>query len=135
MFALEKKAIQLFRDYSTGTRKKFALARALIHQPRILLLDEITNSLDLHSAQSVKSLVREYISNQHDCCAVWSTHRFEEIDEICDQVLVLKEGRAKFFGATVDLRARYDSEAVHHRDGKCMEDTTHGMNNIYADST
>jgi len=101
-FALEEKAAELFRDYSTGTRKKFALVRALIHQPRILLLDEVTNSLDAPSAQSVKALVREYASAQHGCAAVWSTHRFEEIGEVCDKLLVISEGRMKSLGDASD---------------------------------
>ncbi len=105
-FALEEKAAELFRDYSTGTRKKFALIRALIHQPRILLLDEVTNSLDSPSAQSVKALVREYASAQHGCAAVWSTHRFEEIGEVCDKVLVISEGRMKFLGDANDQKGR-----------------------------
>jgi ABC-2 type transport system ATP-binding protein len=105
-FALEEKAAELFRDYSTGTRKKFALVRALIHQPRILLLDEVTNSLDAPSAQSVKALVREYASAQNGCAAVWSTHRFEEIGEVCDKVVVISEGRMKFLGDASDQKGR-----------------------------
>ena len=104
MFNVEKIASQLFRDYSTGTRKKFALARALIHQPNVLLLDEVTNSLDSNSAQSAKSLVREYVSAKHDRVGVWSTHRFEEIDEICDKVLVIHEGCVRFFGNASNFR-------------------------------
>ncbi len=103
LFDIEEKASQLFRDYSTGTRKKFALARALIHQPRVLLLDEVTNSLDSNSAQSAKSLVREYVSAGNGRVGVWSTHRFEEIDEICDKVLVINKGNVRFFGNASDI--------------------------------
>jgi ABC-2 type transport system ATP-binding protein len=104
LFAVEERADQLFRDYSTGTRKKFALARALVHQPKVLLLDEVTNSLDSDSAQSAKSLVREYISSEHGRVGVWSTHRFEEIVEICDKVLVIDKGCVRFFGNAGNFR-------------------------------
>lgn len=104
LFAVEEKANQLFRDYSTGTRKKFALVRALIHQPKVLLLDEVTNSLDSNSAQSAKSLVRKYVSAEHGRAGVWSTHRFEEIGEICDKVLVIDKGCVRFFGNAADFR-------------------------------
>ena len=104
MFAVEEKANQLFRDYSTGTRKKFALARALIHQPKVLLLDEVTNSLDSNSARNTKSLVRGYVSTEHSRVGVWSTHRFEEIGEICDKVLVIDKGCVRFFGNANDFR-------------------------------
>jgi ABC-2 type transport system ATP-binding protein len=121
LFALEGIANRLFRDYSTGTRKKYVLVRALIHQPRILLLDEVTNSLDSISAQNVKSLVREYVSNKHGCSGVWSTHRFEEIFEICDKILIISKGQVKFFGTASDLRAKYGREAFHFIDGNFVE--------------
>lgn len=132
-FGLEEKAAELFRDYSTGTRKKFALARALIHQPRVLLLDEVTNSLDVPSAQSVKALVREYASVQPGRAAVWSTHRFEEIGEICDKVLVISEGRMKFFGTINDLKGRGDDKNCHLGDENMHEEVTRYMNTIFAD--
>ncbi len=97
-FALRRHAGRFFRDYSSGTRKKFALVRALVHQPRLLLLDEATNSLDPPSAHEVKSLVRTYVSSWEGCAAIWSTHRLEEIGEICDKALVIHQGRVDFFG-------------------------------------
>ncbi len=100
LFGLENKAMQLFRDYSTGTRKKIALARALLHRPKVLLLDEVTNSLDAGSARNTKSLVRSYVSDQPGRAGIWSTHRFEEIGEICDKLLVINEGRITFLGDT-----------------------------------
>jgi ABC-2 type transport system ATP-binding protein len=116
LFSLEKKATELFRDYSTGTRKKFALVRALIHKPRILLLDEVTNSLDAPSAQKVKSLVREYVSTEICSAAVWSTHRFEEIGEVCDRVLAINKGSVKFSCPVGDLKDKYDVKACHTTD-------------------
>ena len=109
-FGLEEKSGQLFRDYSTGTRKKFALARAMIHQPGVLLLDEVTNSLDVESAQRAKSLVREYIRDGYERAAVWSTHRFEEIEQICDKVLVIDKGRVVFFGSAGDFKYRGENQ-------------------------
>jgi len=100
--ALEDKARHLFRDYSSGTRKKFALVRALLHEPKLVLLDEATNSLDPPSARSVKALVRDYVSAGSERAAVWSTHRLEEIGEICDRVLVINYGRAEFLGSAKD---------------------------------
>lgn len=103
-FGFEEKSDQLFRDYSTGMRKKIALMRVLLHQPCIMLLDEVTNSLDPKSAKMVKDLVREYISNGKYRAAVWSTHRLEEIAEICDQVIMIEEGNITFDGQLGDFR-------------------------------
>lgn len=134
MFALWEKANQLFRDYSAGIRKKFALVRALIHQPKILLLDEVTNSLDPPSAQSVKSLVREYVSGRNGCGGVWSTHRLEEIDEICDKVLVINKGRAKIFESVSDLKSKCDYKATYPKDKNLNGEVIRSINTVFADS-
>jgi len=102
-FGVAEEAEHLFRDYSTGTRKKFALIRALIHEPKILLLDEVTNSLDPASARGVRSLVRRYVSARGGRAAIWSTHRLEEVPAICDTVLAIDKGRVKFVGSVCDL--------------------------------
>lgn len=128
LFSLEKKATELFRDYSTGTRKKFSLIRAMIHEPRILLLDEATNSLDAPSAQRVKSLVREYVSTKSGCAAVWSTHRLGEISEICDLALVISKGVVKFFGSVSELKGGNDAEGCYMRYRSLNEEVTHSMN-------
>jgi ABC-2 type transport system ATP-binding protein len=97
-FGLHDQVRQLFRDYSSGTRKKLAIMRALLHEPPLVLLDEATNSLDPPSARRVKSLVRDYVSGGPERAAIWSTHRLEEIGEICDTVLVINHGRVEFLG-------------------------------------
>ena len=92
-FNFEDKADQLFRDYSAGMRKKTAVMRALLHEPSLLLLDEATNSLDWVSAETVKGIVRRYVSDQKGRAAVWSTHRLEEVSQICDKVATIDSGR------------------------------------------
>lgn len=92
-FGFEDKADQLFRDYSAGMRKKVSVMRALLHAPSLLLLDEVTNSLDPGSAKKVKEMVRGYVSGQKGRAAVWSTHRLEEISQICDKAVMIDSGR------------------------------------------
>jgi ABC-2 type transport system ATP-binding protein len=133
-FDLGERANQLFRDYSTGVRKRFALARAIVHQPRILLLDEVTNSLDPPTTQSVKSLVRDYVSGQDGCAGVWSTHRLEEISEICDKVLVINEGRVKFTRPVRDFGSRCDHTATRVRDADPNGEVTRSINAVFTDS-
>jgi len=107
-FSFEKKADQLFRDYSAGMRKKVSVMRALLHQPPLLLLDEVTNSLDPGSAKMVREMVRSYVSTQKDCAAVWSTHRLEEISQICDKVVMIKDGRIVSAFSAKDLSQSND---------------------------
>lgn len=107
-FGFENKADQLFRDYSAGMRKKVSVMRALLHEPSLLLLDEVTNSLDPGSAKMVKEMVRRYVSEQKGCAAVWSTHRLEEISQICDRVVMIDSGRIVSGGFTEDFTASFD---------------------------
>lgn len=101
-FELDEKANESFRGYSAGTKKKFTLIRALVHEPQLILLDEVTNSLDPVSAKRTKEFVREYVSAEPGRVGVWCSHRLEEIGEICDRVLVLKQGQAAYFGRPYD---------------------------------
>jgi ABC-type multidrug transport system ATPase subunit len=80
----------------------------LLHQPPLLLLDEVTNSLDPGSAKMVKEMVRRYVSGNKDCAAVWSTHRLEEISQICDRVVMIDSGRIVSASLTEDINRSCD---------------------------
>ncbi len=105
LFGLKRKSEQLFRDYSAGTRKKFAIIRGLLHEPQILMLDEVTNSLDCDSAALVKHLIRSYVSKKQNRAAVWSTHRTEEISEICDSLLIIERGKVRKCSLTNEIQS------------------------------
>lgn len=105
-FELHDKADEPFRSYSAGTKKKFALIRALLHQPDLLLLDEVTNSLDPESAFNTRSLVREYVSAKAGRAGLWSSHRLEEIGEICDRLMILEKGRVAYLGPAAGIQVK-----------------------------
>src|SRR5439155_19970336 len=67
------------RAYSLGMRRKLLLARALVHRPRLLYLDEPTANLDVHSAQRVRRLLRELVAE--GCTVLLTTHNLEEAEE------------------------------------------------------
>jgi ABC-type multidrug transport system ATPase subunit len=79
-------------------RRKLLLARALLHRPLILYLDEPTANLDVHSAAIVRQILREQI-NQGGT-VVLTTHNLKEVEEICDRVAILERGRLRFEGET-----------------------------------
>lgn len=110
-FGFDSKGDQLFSDYSAGMRKKIAVMRAMLHRPCLLLLDEVTNSLDLMSAKLVKTFVREHISSTRDCASVWSTHRIEETGEICDKVVMIEDGQVSFCGRVSDFHSKHSQKA------------------------
>ena len=89
--ALTHAADVLVRGYSMGMRKKLLLARALLHKPQILYLDEPTANLDIHSAGIVHRLLRQHV--KEGGTVLLTTHNMHEVEEVCDRVLFLSHGR------------------------------------------
>lgn len=92
-FGLTNKADGFFRDYSSGMRKRLAITRGLLHDPQVLILDEPTNSLDPHWDRHLRDYISKWARDRQDRAVVWSTHRKDEISDICDSVLWLSKGR------------------------------------------
>ena len=88
---------------STGQRQRVNLARALIHRPPVLLLDEPTLGLDLFGSQ----VVGEYIDHLRDegKAVILTTHRLDEAERLCDRFGLLHKGRLIQTGTLAELRA------------------------------
>lgn len=102
MFGLEDRADELLEGYSHGMRQKVVLASALIHQPRVLLMDEPTVGLDPASARLLKDVLQE-LARQGATVFV-STHILEIAERLCHRVGILKEGRLIAQGSPEELR-------------------------------
>ena len=76
---------------STGQSQKVNIARLLIHNPKYYILDEVTNGLDIISSEIISNFVKEEKKNGK--VIIYSTHHMEEIENICDRLLILKEGK------------------------------------------
>jgi ABC-2 type transport system ATP-binding protein len=110
-FELDAVLGQPFAVYSTGTRKRLALVRALMTQPDVLLCDEATNGLDPVSVLRLKALLRgEYGGTT----VVWTTHRLEEFTSFCSQLLLLKEGSLLFQGPLAELKSRFQTRGARY---------------------
>ncbi len=106
---LEDVADKPFMTYSRGTRQKLALARALLTDASVLLLDEPTSSLDPVAALEFRRLIREHLANQLGKTILLVTHSMEEIDDCCDRAAVMDRGRIVFQGTGVEVRERIRS--------------------------
>lgn len=99
---LEGKQGDMISSYSQGMKQKVAIIGALLHRPRVLLMDEPLNGLDPKSARLVKELIhglaREGVS------VVFSTHILEIAEAICDRLTILQSGRILAEGTSKDLR-------------------------------
>ena len=90
--------------FSQGERMKTALARALVHDPHNIILDEPTNGLDVVATRALRDALRR-LRDEHGKCIVFSTHVMPEVQRLCDQVLVMTRGRAVAQGTVAELCA------------------------------
>jgi ABC-2 type transport system ATP-binding protein len=90
--------------YSAGMQKRLAVARALLMEPPILLLDEATHDLDPAGARTVQELVAA--ERDRGAAVVWTTQRLDEIRDFADSVTLLDRGVVRFSGSVPELLAR-----------------------------
>ncbi|HWN83155.1 MAG TPA: ABC transporter ATP-binding protein [Candidatus Udaeobacter sp.] len=90
-FALTAVAERRIGQLSTGLKQRVNIARALLHDPPVLILDEPTSGLDVLGAREVVELVREMRSEGR--CVLLSTHMMHEAERVCDQVAIIHQGR------------------------------------------
>jgi sodium transport system ATP-binding protein len=100
-FGLAELADRRAHGFSQGERMKVAIARALVHDPATILLDEPTNGLDIMSIRSLRELLRGL--RQAGKCILFSTHVMQEVAALCDTVVILGRGRVVASGTGEDL--------------------------------
>lgn len=101
-FAIDEAQDRLVTDYSAGMTKKVALAAAMIHAPRMLVLDEPFESVDTVSADRLIDILHRYVDAGGT--VVLSSHSMDLIERICDHVAVVVDGRILSFGTVEDVR-------------------------------
>lgn len=104
LFGLEDRADDLLEGYSHGMRQKVVLASALIHQPKVILLDEPTVGLDPASARLLKDVLQEMA--RQGAAVFISTHILEIAERMCHRVAILKEGQLIAQGSPEELRQK-----------------------------
>jgi sodium transport system ATP-binding protein len=93
--------------FSQGERMKIALARALVHDPANIVLDEPTNGLDVTATRSLRESLRFLRTAEGGSkCIVFSTHIMQEVERLCDHVVVVSGGRSVAAGTVGELLAQ-----------------------------
>jgi ABC-type multidrug transport system ATPase subunit len=110
-FHLDDRLDELVGHYSDGMRQRLALARVLLPNPSLLLLDEPTASLDPMAAHGVRQLVRD-LAESDSRTVILATHDLIEASELCDQVIVLERGRLVSQGTPTELVERVAARAL-----------------------
>jgi sodium transport system ATP-binding protein len=96
--------------FSHGERTKVGLARALVHRPRNVLLDEPTNGLDVMSTRAVRTIIRRL--REEGCCVLFSSHVMQEVSALCDSIVVIAHGQVVARGTPDDLRRHTGHESL-----------------------
>ena len=109
-FDLVSRAGERSGGLSKGMKQKLAIARALIHEPSILLLDEPTSSLDAESARTIRELILETAKEDHTI--LLSTHNLDDASRLCDRIGVLDHGRLLAVGTEVEIHERIRAQLL-----------------------
>jgi sodium transport system ATP-binding protein len=94
--------------YSQGQRVKVALARALVHDPQHVLLDEPTNGLDVMATRALRDIILGL--KRDGKCVLFSSHIMQEVENLCDEVVIVGTGEVKFEGSIQRLREQSGEE-------------------------
>jgi ABC-type multidrug transport system ATPase subunit len=105
-FHLEEALDRQVRTLSTGTVQRLSLARALVHQPRVLLLDEPTRSLDAIAAAEFRRFLKAQILQSGDTSLLFASHTLPEVELLADRIAVIDRGRLLAFDTPAALKAR-----------------------------
>ncbi len=105
-FELADRADDKVGGYSKGMKQRLALARALLHNPEVIFLDEPTAALDPVAARHVHTLV-ETLARRQGCTVFLCTHNLVEAQKLCDRVAVMEQGRLVALGTPAELTRQY----------------------------
>jgi len=102
MLEMEEFIDRRTEGFSSGQRMKVAIARALVHNPPNVLLDEPTNGLDVMSTRAMRTFIRRL--RDEGKCVLFSSHIMQEVTALCDQIVVINRGLVAASGSAEDLK-------------------------------
>lgn len=107
---LEKEQHKLIGALSKGYRQRVGLAQAIIHDPAVLILDEPTSGLDPNQLEDIRGLIKEI---GREKTVMLSTHIMQEVEAICDRVIIIKNGDLVANERATDLQSRTDTQVLY----------------------
>jgi len=97
-------------DYSRGMKKKLGLLLAMLHEPKLLVLDEPTNGLDVESTHLFYEMISELAS--HGTTVLFSTHLMDHVTRLCSHAVIINEGKVVAKGSLAELRSAYGLDSL-----------------------
>ncbi len=111
MVGLEDKAEAYARTLSGGMRRRLLLAKALVHNPQVLVLDEPTAGVDIELRQMLWANVRK-LNRERGMTIILTTHYLEEAEEMCDEIAIINHGQLVAQDSTANLLGRLDARTM-----------------------
>jgi sodium transport system ATP-binding protein len=90
---------------SSGQKQKVAIARAIVHDPAVLMFDEPTSNLDVLASRDIREFMVE--AKERGRCVIFSTHVLHDAERLCDRVTIIHQGRVVASGATAKVRGEF----------------------------
>jgi len=112
LVGLTEKADEWQQKLSSGMQRKLDLARALLPDPPILLLDEPTIQLDPKAARDLRRTVKEDLCGRQGKTVLWTTHNMKEAEEICDRVAIMHKGKIIAIGSPSEVKSLVKSNEI-----------------------
>ena len=94
--------------FSQGQRMKVSIARAIVHDPQNVILDEPTNGLDVMATRAMRKLIRNM--KERGCCVLFSSHIMQEVAALCDHIVVIAAGKVVARGSLEEIRQQAGTE-------------------------
>ncbi|MFD0739675.1 ATP-binding cassette domain-containing protein [Lysobacter koreensis] len=94
--------------FSQGQRTKTAIARALVHDPKNVILDEPTNGLDVMTTRAMRGFLKQL--RDEGRCVIFSSHIMQEVAALCDRIVIIAKGQVVAAGSADELRARFGED-------------------------
>jgi ABC-2 type transport system ATP-binding protein len=109
-FDLSAHKSKKIKELSKGMQQKAQIINTIIHRPELVIIDEPFASLDPINTQLVKDLMREL--RQQGVTILMSTHQMHQVEELCDRILLIDEGKDVLYGRLDEIRRRFSGHAV-----------------------
>jgi ABC-2 type transport system ATP-binding protein len=100
---------ELIKNFSLGMKKKVSIACGLIHSPKLLILDEVTNGLDPRSAREIKDLIK-MLNEQQGVSCLLTTHILDVVEELAHRIIIIEKGEIVEQGELVELKEKYKAK-------------------------
>lgn len=109
VLGMQKILNKTIRNMSLGERMKCEIVAALIHQPKVLFLDEPTIGLDVVSAQAIREFLKK-INQENQCTIILTSHYMMDVEALCKRIIIINHGKKIYDGNLAQLKAKYAPE-------------------------